>query len=121
MTVVSFVEEGELRMRGGEDGFSSCVEPWHIDSRGTVCDNSCDLVDVEVVCCQLRCGQAVGALWGPPSGQALSPCGWRRWGAGEVRRPCRDAPWSHRETETAGTITQEGACSSPIPSVGGGR
>uniref|UniRef100_I3N4F7 Soluble scavenger receptor cysteine-rich domain-containing protein SSC5D n=1 Tax=Ictidomys tridecemlineatus TaxID=43179 RepID=I3N4F7_ICTTR len=48
---------------------SGRVELWH---RGTMCDDSWDLADAEVVCRQLGCSQAVdtvrGAAFGPGSG-----------------------------------------------------
>ncbi|KAM9051770.1 LOW QUALITY PROTEIN: scavenger receptor cysteine-rich domain-containing protein SCART1 [Megaptera novaeangliae] len=66
-------EEGALRVRGGEDRCSGRVELWHAGSWGTVCDDSWDLADAEVVCRQLGCGWAVGALAGAAFGPGSGP------------------------------------------------
>uniref|UniRef100_A0ABI7XAR6 SRCR domain-containing protein n=1 Tax=Felis catus TaxID=9685 RepID=A0ABI7XAR6_FELCA len=65
--------EGMLRVRGGKDSCSGRVELWHAGSWGTVCDDSWDLADAEVVCRQLGCGPAVGALAGAAFGPGSGP------------------------------------------------
>uniref|UniRef100_A0A4W2GWZ7 Scavenger receptor cysteine-rich domain-containing protein SCART1-like n=1 Tax=Bos indicus x Bos taurus TaxID=30522 RepID=A0A4W2GWZ7_BOBOX len=89
-------EEGELRVRGGEDRCSGRVELWHAGSWGTVCDDSWDLADAEVVCRQLGCGRAVdavaGAAFGPGSGPVwLDEVGCR--GSEASLWGCPAQPW----------------------------
>ncbi|XP_036785560.2 scavenger receptor cysteine-rich domain-containing protein SCART1 isoform X6 [Manis pentadactyla] len=91
-------EEGALRVRGGEGGCSGRVELWHAGSWGTVCDDSWDLADAEVVCRQLGCGRAegalVGATFGPGSGPVwLDEVGCR--GNEASLWDCPAEPWGH--------------------------
>ncbi|XP_054584783.1 LOW QUALITY PROTEIN: scavenger receptor cysteine-rich domain-containing protein SCART1 [Eptesicus fuscus] len=108
-------EEGSVRVRGGQDSCSGRVELWHVGSWGTVCDDSWDLADAEVVCRQLGCGRAIGALagaaFGPGSGPVwLDEVGCR--GSEASLWGCPAEPWGHVDCghkEDAGV-----RCSRPV-------
>uniref|UniRef100_F6ZCU2 SRCR domain-containing protein n=1 Tax=Monodelphis domestica TaxID=13616 RepID=F6ZCU2_MONDO len=60
--------EDKLQLRGGETPCSGRVEIWHDGSWGTVCDDSWDLAEANVVCQQLGCGSALASLEGAAFG-----------------------------------------------------
>ncbi|KAF5923570.1 hypothetical protein HPG69_010789 [Diceros bicornis minor] len=121
---ITCTEEGALRVLGGSDGCSGRVELWHAGSWGTVCDDSWDLADAEVVCRQLGCGQAMGALagaaFGPGSGPVwldevgcrgseatLWSCPAERWGRGDCAHK-EDAGVRCSRSRMSGSLPSEG-------------
>ncbi|XP_030047007.1 T-cell differentiation antigen CD6 [Microcaecilia unicolor] len=71
--IITCTAHRELRLVGTSSRCAGRVE-FEIDGRwGTVCDDSWDLHDADVVCRQLRCGSALDALGASHFGKGVDP------------------------------------------------
>uniref|UniRef100_A0A452QM24 CD163 molecule n=1 Tax=Ursus americanus TaxID=9643 RepID=A0A452QM24_URSAM len=90
----------KIRLQEGTSNCSGRVELWHGGSWGTVCDDSWDLKDAQVVCRQLGCGPALEALKEAAFGQGTGPI-WLNEvtckGNESSLWDCPARPWGHSD------------------------
>ncbi|KAM6186269.1 scavenger receptor cysteine-rich domain-containing protein DMBT1-like [Rhynchocyon petersi] len=115
----------ELRLVGGSGRCSGRVEVLHQGAWGTVCDDLWDLHEAEVVCRQLRCGQAISAPteahFGPGSGDIFLD-NLQCSGMEQYLGQCAHSGWSEHNCghhEDAGAICSD-ADDLPSPTPPGG-
>ncbi|XP_072122584.1 scavenger receptor cysteine-rich type 1 protein M130-like isoform X1 [Mobula birostris] len=98
----------QIRLSGSEDACAGRLEFYYNGTWGTVCDDSWDLDDANVVCRQLGCGYALEDKTRPYCGESNAPV-WldelRCLGNESYLWDCPSAPWgktdcSHKEDVT---------------------
>lgn len=92
--------ENKIRLQEGPNNCSGRVEVWHGGFWGTVCDDSWDIVDAQVVCRQLGCGEAFEAIKEAGFGLGTGPI-WlnevKCKGNESSLWECPAGPWGHSD------------------------
>uniref|UniRef100_A0A5F8H8H3 SRCR domain-containing protein n=1 Tax=Monodelphis domestica TaxID=13616 RepID=A0A5F8H8H3_MONDO len=123
----SFPDKDKLQLRGGETPCSGRVEIWHDGSWGTVCDDSWDLAEANVVCQQLGCGSALASLEGAELVQcrgketSLWDCPAEPWGQNDCKHDEDAGVVCSADLELRLLVGGDGPCSGRVEVNSGGE
>ncbi|XP_060112420.1 deleted in malignant brain tumors 1 protein-like [Heteronotia binoei] len=104
----------DVRLMGGSNRCSGRVEVYYNEQWGTICDDSWDIHDVQVVCRELACGNALSAVRGARYGQGSGTIWLDRvncTGKEKSLRECPKSPWGEHSCDHRRDASVE--CSDP--------
>ncbi|XP_077169359.1 scavenger receptor cysteine-rich domain-containing protein DMBT1-like [Paroedura picta] len=104
----------DIRLINGSNRCSGRVEVYHNKQWGTICDDSWDLQDAEVVCREMHCGKALAAISGAHYSQGSGPI-WldqvNCMGKEDSVKDCQARPWGEHSCDHRRDASVE--CSDP--------
>ncbi|XP_054848819.1 deleted in malignant brain tumors 1 protein-like [Eublepharis macularius] len=87
---------GDIRLMNGSNRCSGRIEVFHNEQWGTICDNGWDIQNAQVVCRELKCGDALSTFGGAYYGPGLGTIWLDRvdcTGNGTALGECPKGPW----------------------------